>query len=77
MTSEVIVTDKLNKIYGIGDIQVHALKDVSISISKGEYIAIMGPSGSGKSTFMNLIGCLDIAAFADSSGADRVYFSEI
>jgi putative ABC transport system ATP-binding protein len=59
MTSEVIVTDKLNKIYGIGDIQVHALKDVSISISKGEYIAIMGPSGSGKSTFMNLIGCLD------------------
>jgi len=59
MTDKVIVTQNLEKTYGKGDIQVHALKDISISIDKGEYIAIIGPSGSGKSTFMNLIGCLD------------------
>jgi len=60
MTEKVIVTEHLNKVYGKGDLQVHAVEDVSISIDKGEYIAIIGPSGSGKSTFMNLIGCLDL-----------------
>jgi putative ABC transport system ATP-binding protein len=59
MANQVIVTENLTKTYGHGDIQVHALKDVSIAIEKGEYIAIVGPSGSGKSTFMNLLGCLD------------------
>jgi len=59
MTAKVIVTKKLNKVYGIGDIQVHALVDVSVDIDYGDYIAIIGPSGSGKSTFMNMLGCLD------------------
>lgn len=47
------------KTYNIGDIELHALQKVSLSIDTGEFISIMGPSGSGKSTFMNMLGCLD------------------
>ncbi|MGF1570490.1 MAG: ABC transporter ATP-binding protein [Nodosilinea sp.] len=50
---------QITKTYGVGNLEVQALKAVSLTIDPGEYCAIMGPSGSGKSTAMNLIGCLD------------------
>jgi putative ABC transport system ATP-binding protein len=59
MPGEVIRVDSVNKTYQVGETEVRALCDVSISIPSGQFVAIMGPSGSGKSTFMNLLGCLD------------------
>jgi putative ABC transport system ATP-binding protein len=58
-TEPVIKLDHIHKIYRMGDIEVHALRGVSLGIRQGEFVAVMGVSGSGKSTMMNIIGCLD------------------
>ena len=51
-----IVLEQLSRIFKVGDEQVHGLRQVDLTIGKGEYVAIMGPSGSGKSTLLNMIG---------------------
>ncbi|HEV2884731.1 MAG TPA: ABC transporter ATP-binding protein [Pyrinomonadaceae bacterium] len=55
----VIELDHIHKTYTMGDVEVHALRGISLTIREGEFIAIMGASGSGKSTTMNIVGCLD------------------
>ncbi|MFN9622738.1 MAG: ABC transporter ATP-binding protein [Cyanobacteriota bacterium] len=53
------VLDHIDKVYGEGETQVHALRDVCLTVNRGDYLAVMGTSGSGKSTAMNILGCLD------------------
>ena len=57
----IIELEHINKFYQMGENQLHVLKDVSLTVEKGDYLAMLGPAGSGKSTLMNVIGCMDHA----------------
>ena len=59
MGGPLLVLDRVSRVYRMGTEEVHALRDVSLSVDAGAFVAIMGASGSGKSTLMNIIGCLD------------------
>lgn len=57
--NEIIRMEKVNKSYYMGEESLHVLKDISLTVEKGDYLAILGPSGSGKTTLMNVLGCMD------------------
>ncbi|MBI2138187.1 ABC transporter ATP-binding protein [Candidatus Woesearchaeota archaeon] len=79
--SHIIHLDKVWKTYLMGEVKVHALRGVSLTISRGDFVAITGSSGSGKSTMMNLVGCLDLptqgAIFLDHKDISRLDESDL
>jgi putative ABC transport system ATP-binding protein len=79
-----IEAQNITKVYSLGDVKLKALSDVTATIERGEFVAVMGPSGSGKSTFMNILGCLDtptsgryLVEGIDTGGLSRDALAEI
>jgi putative ABC transport system ATP-binding protein len=68
-----ITMTRIQKTYGAGDAAIYALRDISLHIARGEFVALMGPSGCGKSTLMNIMGCLD----TPTSGSYRLDGQEV
>jgi putative ABC transport system ATP-binding protein len=68
-----IELDKVSKVYRMGDVEVHAMREVSLAVEERDFVAVMGSSGSGKSTLMNIIGCLD----RPTGGAYRLDGAEV
>ena len=60
MSEPIVKLENVWKIYQLGKVELIALKGISLDITRGDFVSIMGPSGSGKSTLLNMIGCLDV-----------------
>lgn len=81
MSNPMIRLENVWKTYKMGEVEVSALKGVSLNVNKGDFLAITGPSGSGKSTMMNLVGCLDLptkgAIYLDNKDISKLRESEL
>jgi putative ABC transport system ATP-binding protein len=84
MTPETLVIRNVARVFTLGDVQVHALRGISLTIRQGEFVAVMGSSGSGKSTLMNILGCLDrptsgeyLLAGVETAGLNRNRLADI